>query len=91
MKVIHASIVLNEEEFIRKSIAQHLHLCDHWIFVEGADERYPKEHVNENGLSKDRTFLELSAFPDTDQKTSPSFATGTWKRSSRSPEARTVF
>lgn len=55
MKVTFATICLNEAEYIGRNIAQHVDLCDEWIFVEGADRRYPPRHVTADGLSKDGT------------------------------------
>lgn len=68
MQVIFGSIVLNEAEYILANLQQHYAYCDHWIIVEGADRRYPRDRVDEHGFSTDGTADIIRWFPDPDEK-----------------------
>ncbi len=70
MNIAVCMIVLNEEEFIEKSIEN---IYD-WkavkqiIIIEGADRKYPREAVNCKGLSVDNTAQLIRNFPDPKHK-----------------------
>jgi len=53
MKVAFGTIFLNESQLLPLSVKQHYEFCDKWVFVEGADVRYPRCAVTPDGLSKD--------------------------------------
>jgi len=60
LKVMLATIVLNEEEFIQQTLAQHLNWPGlvQWVFVEGATLKYAEKNptaVTPGGLSVDGT------------------------------------
>lgn len=64
MKVVAASIVLNESQYIGANLRQHYDFVDRWIIVEGADRRYPSDRVTADGLSTDDTAKVVAAFDD---------------------------
>lgn len=68
MHVTIGMIVLNEEEFLERTLAQHYELADRIVIVEGADSLYPKERVTPDGLSIDATAEIVRSFPDPGRK-----------------------
>jgi len=63
-KVGIGTILLNEKKFIGWNLINHYKMCSSWFIVEGACQGYPKHNVSNEGLSNDRSSVQIRLFPD---------------------------